>query len=211
MEMNTAASSESIEITPSRFVSRLKGANVVVLARNHNPTIVSREWVTSRGIIREAVISFVHTPAFSVMESSSFSLHVDPDRMQVGVRKVNDEALRELPEIVKRYVSSLPETPYTAVGFNFHYEVLSEKRVEDLLTPSEKFKEVFQGGYEVGGIIRFSFKDFIVTLRMPPEEKVLASFNFHADVRGSEEVLKKLEYYHRTREKAENVLEGLFG
>jgi len=135
---------------------------------------------------------------------------VNPDRMQVGVKRVSDETLRELPEIVKKYVSNLPETPYTAVGFNFHYEVLSERRIKDILTPSEKFKEVFQGKYEVGSIIRFGFEPFTVTLHMPPEESS-ARFNFHADVRGSEEVLNVLEYYHRTRKEAENVLRGLFG
>jgi len=208
MKMNAESSSGSAE-TPNRSVSRLKGANIVVLARNHNPAIVSREWVINKNIIKESIDTFIHTPVFSVIESNSFSLHVNPDRMQVGVKRVGDETLRELPEIVKKYVSNLPETPYTAVVFNFHYEVLSERRIKDILTPSEKFKEVFQGRYEVGGIIRFGFEPFTVTLRMPPEESS-ASFNFHADVRSSEEVLNVLEYYHRAREKAENVLEGLF-
>lgn len=46
---------------------------------------------------------------------------------------------------------------------------------------------------------------------LPPDEKVLANFNFHVNITGgSGEVMKKLKSYHATMRKAEEVLEVLF-
>jgi hypothetical protein len=53
--------------------------------------------------------------------------------------------------------------------------------------------------------------DFIVMVSLPPDEKVLANFNFHFDIKGgSDEVMKKLKSYPATMRKAEEVLEVLF-
>ena len=106
----------------------LSGANVVILAKNHNPSIVSKEWLVQKKIIEEPVVSFVHTPAFSVVEADNFRLVVDPDRLQISVKNFDPKNIENLPKITDNYVNQLPETPYTAIGFNYSYRVATEKR-----------------------------------------------------------------------------------
>ncbi|MBE9593503.1 MAG: hypothetical protein IMF19_08480 [Proteobacteria bacterium] len=84
--------------------------------------------------------------------------------------------------------------------------------MESIFSPEVgKFRKAFSENYRVGGTIRFNFEDFIVMVSLPPDEKVLANFNFHFDIKeGSDEVMKKLKSYHATMRKAEEVLEVLF-
>ena len=67
----------------------LIGANIVVLAENHNPSIISKDWLSQKGIIKDNVISFTHTPAFSVVETENFSFFVDPDRLQLTLKMIS--------------------------------------------------------------------------------------------------------------------------
>jgi hypothetical protein len=84
--------------------------------------------------------------------------------------------------------------------------------VESIFSPEVgKFRKAFSEKYRIGGAIRFNFEDFVVMVNLPPDEKVLANFNFHVNITGgSGEVMKKLKSYHATMGKAEEVLEVLF-
>ena len=114
--------------------------------------------------------------------------------------------------IIKNYVISLPETPYTAIGFNFSYREITEKNLGSIFSPDvEKFRKAFSEDYRVGGLILFNFAEFIVTVNLRPGEKVRADFNFHSNIKdGSSEIIEKLKSYHETMRKAEGVLEVLF-
>lgn len=200
----------NLSITMSE--KKLDNVNIVILAKRHNPTIVSRDWVIKKGVLEEPIINFIHTPAFSKMESNDFNIHVDSDRMQIVVKRVESDIINKLPLIIEKYVESLPETPYTAMGFNFSYQGIPEKNLKSIFSPDvEKFRKAFSEDYEVGGIIRFSFDDFIVMVNMRPEKKVIANFNFHTNIKGGyREIIAKLKSYHEAMRKAEEVLEVLF-
>lgn len=191
---------------------KLDNTNVVILARSHNPTIVSKEWVIKKEVLEEPIINFIHTPPFSMVENNDLRIHVDSDKMQIIVKRVEPDIIDKLPLVIKNYVNSLPETPYTAIGFNFSYREITEKNLGSIFSPDvEKFRKAFSEDYRVGGIIRFNFEDFIVTVNLPPDGKVLANFNFHSDIKeGSSGIMEKLKSYHETMRKAEEVLEVLF-
>lgn len=192
---------------------KLDNTNVVILARSHNPTIVSKEWVIKKEVLEEPIINFIHTPPFSMVENNDLRIHVDSGRMQIIVKRVEPDIIDKLPIVIKNYVNSLPETPYTAIGFNFSYREITEKNLGSIFSPDvEKFRKAFSEDYRVGGTIRFNFEDFIVTVNLLPDEKVLANFNFHSDIKeGSSGIMEKLKSYHETMRKAEEVLEVLFG
>jgi len=192
---------------------KLDNTNVVILARSHNPTIVSKEWVIKKEVLEEPIINFIHTPPFSMVENNDLRIHVDSGRMQIIVKGVEPDIIDKLPIVIKNYVNSLPETPYTAIGFNFSYREITEKNLGSIFSPDvEKFRKAFSEDYRVGGTIRFNFEDFIVTVNLLPDEKVLANFNFHSDIKeGSSGIMEKLKSYHETMRKAEEVLEVLFG
>lgn len=186
--------------------------NVVILAKSHNPTIVSKEWVIKKEVLEGPIINFIHTPPFSMVENNDFRIHVDSDKMQIIVKRVAPDNIDKLPMIIKNYVNSLSETPYTAIGFNFSYREITEKNWGSIFSPDvEIFRKAFSEDYRVGGIIQFNFAEFIVTVNFRPEEKGIANFNFHSDIKGGcSEIIEKLNFYPETMRKAEGVLEVLF-
>ena len=190
----------------------LDTTNVVILAKSHNPTIISKEWVIKKGVLERPIINFIHTPPFSMVENNDLRIHVDSDKMQIIVKRVEPDIIDKLPMIIKNYVISLPETPYTAIGFNFSYREITEKNLGSIFSPDvEKFRKAFSEDYRVGGLILFNFAEFIVTVNLRPGEKVRADFNFHSNIKdGSSEIIEKLKSYHETMRKAEGVLEVLF-
>lgn len=194
----------------------LEGTNVVILATHHNPSIASKEWLTQRKIIEENVNKFIHTPVVSSVETDSYALFVDTERLQMSIKNISAENIENLPKIAERYISQLPETPYTAIGFNYTYSIMSEAgNLKVIFSPNDKkFKELFSENYQLGGTIRFKFEDFIVRLNFQPpflpDEKLNADFNFHFESKDIQEIKKKLRMYLESKKEAEEILGGLF-
>jgi len=113
-------------------------ANIVILASNYNPSIVSKEWLYQKGIFTETVRNFVHTPVFALVESEGFGLVVDEERLQITVRKVTQDSLNASASIAEKFVSILPETPYKSIGLNYRYTFPREggSRGEEANRPS---------------------------------------------------------------------------
>jgi hypothetical protein len=194
----------------------LEGTNVVILATHHNPSIASKEWLKQRRIIEENISKFVHAPVFSLVETDNFTFLVDTTRLQLSVKNISPENIENLPKIAERYISQLPETPYTAIGFNYTYSITPEAgSLKVIFSPNDKkFKELFSENYQLGGTIRFKFEGFIVKLNFQPpflpDEKLNADFNFHFDSKNIEAIKKKLRMYPENKKKAEEILGGLF-
>jgi len=196
-------------------VFALSGANIVILARNYNPSIISKEWLYKRNILRETVTNFVHTPPLSVVEAERISFVLDENRLQISLKTISPEGIEVLPKIATEFVSCLPETPFVAAGFNYSYYLPKEsRRLETLFSPNDaKLKELFAEDYEIGGMVCFHFKEFIVTMSAPPLKgettKVAINFNFHSESRGANEVKERLKLHPQTIERAEGILRGL--
>ncbi|MFQ5924921.1 MAG: hypothetical protein ACE5IE_02870 [Dehalococcoidia bacterium] len=192
----------------------LQGTNIVILARNYNPSIVSKEWLYEKNIVREPVGNFVHTPVFSLIETDRISFVLSEDRLQISLRSITPENVEALPRLATEFVSCLPETPYVAVGFNYNYRVpKASSQLEMLFSPNEvKLKELFSEDYEIGEQVFFRFKEFIVGMTAAPvrgEMALAMNFNFHSDAPGAEQVKQRLELYAQTKEKAEEILKGV--
>lgn len=190
-------------------------ANIVILASNYNPSIVSKEWLYQKGIFAEAVKNFVHTPVFSLVESERFSLTVDEQRLQLVARKVTEDDLSALLAVAERFVRTLPETPYRALGFNYHYAMPKERYdLDAILCPDNaKIGELLSPNYGLGATVLFDFEKFIVTLTISPsfgkQHQVRMSLNFHSEARNADEVVERLPLQTRTLEKAEAIIRGL--
>lgn len=189
----------------------LEKANIVVLANSYNPSIVSRDWVLSRQLLGEPIGDFVHTPAFSFIENNNFSLAVHMDRLQLSVKKPTLENIKLMPQIIKKFFTLLPETPYRAMGFNFTYELQVENDfLKDILSPNEQgIKKLFSAKYELGAIVSFEFKSFIVRVNISPvrqKGKVRTiNFNFHTGIHEIEEARGKLNLYEKALQKTERI------
>jgi len=193
----------------------LSGTNIVILARNYNPSIVSKEWLYEKNIVRETVTNFVHTPPLSVVETERISFVLDENRLQISLKSITTESIESLPKIAAIFVSCLPETPFVAVGFNYTYNIPKEtSRLKTLFAiDNTKLKELFSENCEVGLIVSFPFKAFIGRMTAPPIRgkitRITMDFNFHSDSHGADEVKKRLKLYPETIEKTEEILRGL--
>ena len=191
------------------------GANAVILASNYNPSIVSKEWLYQRGIFTEAVRNFVHTPVFALVESEEFSLMVDEQKFQLTVRKVTQDNLNDSVSIVERFVDVLPETPYKAVGLNYHYTFPRERcDLGAIFSPNNaKLSELLSSTYELGATIIFEYEKFVVTFTVLPslskEQQIRMSFNFHSVPANVDEVKERLSWQMRALEKMETIIQGV--
>ncbi len=185
----------------------LSGANIVIVANTHNPSIVSKEWAMEKGMITGSVINFIHTPTLSVIETNDLNIILDPERLQILAKNVN--TIDMLPKIAEIYIRNLPEIPYVAIGLNFTYQIIGG-RIENVIVPSEKLKEVLPE-CNLGAIIIFSYEKFIVTMTLrPADDKIVANFNFHSNIRKSQEALDRLKHYEEAKGKSKSILEVLF-
>lgn len=187
----------------------------MILARNYNPSIVSSEWLLSKGIIAQPLVNFVHVPMFSMVEGELYQLVLDENRLQLILKQPTPSGLYLLASSAARFVRSLPETPYTAVGLNFRFGVPSSSlNLGLLLAPrAGTLRRLFGRGYEVGGRIRFKYNVFQVRVDIPVEtqtgELTHVGFNFHADVKGSSEALQRIRQLRVALRKAEAIVTGV--
>lgn len=189
--------------------------NVVLLASNYNPSIVSKEWLYQRGIFTESVDNFLHTPVLALVENQDFGFAVDEQRLQIVIKRVTQDNLTKSNAMARKFVDVLPETPYKAVGFNYHYTVTEEScNLRGLLSPkSARLKAMFSPDYQLGAMMVFSFEEFVATFTARPsltkEQPVRIAFNFHANVANIEEVRARVASQAKTLQKAESIIRGL--
>ena len=192
----------------------LGATNVVILARNYNPSIVSKEWLYEKNIVREAVSNFIHTPPLSVVETEQISFVLDENRLQISLKGITIESVEILPEIAAAFVSCLPETPFIAVGFNYTYHIPKENsRLKALFVLDDtELKKLFSENCDVGLIVSFPFKEFIGRMSAPPAKseanKAVVDFNFHSDAHGVDDVKERLKSHAETMAKTEEILRG---
>lgn len=196
----------------------LTGTNLVILAKSHNPTIVSKDWLKLRKIVedKENFTKFTHTPILSFVETENFRFIVDPDRLQISITKINEENIKNLPIITEKYINQLPETSYTAIGLNYNYNIeLQAEYLKDIFSPDENnFKKLFSDEYQLGGTIIFNYKKFIVKTELNPlfneKDKIAANFNFHCDSKDTKEIKMRIRSYFEMRKKSQEILKDLF-
>ncbi len=190
-------------------------ANIVIMASNYNPSIVSKEWLYQRDIFTESVDNFVHTPMLALVENQNFGFVVDEQRLQLVIKRVTQDNLTNSSAMARRFVDVLPETPYKAVGLNYRY-TLTEKscNLRTLWAPKPaKLRTVFSQHYQLGAMIVFSFESFVATFTVTPsltkEQPIRIAFNFHANVANTEEVRARIASQTTTLQKAESIIQEL--
>jgi len=112
---------------------QLVGYNVVIAARQFNPSIFNLLWLVRNELIREddLVPGSIFTEPLIQINTRQFALVVVPDQLQFA--PLNQDPLAEGELIqqliiakVGRIVSRLPHTPYTAIGFNFVWHMVPD-------------------------------------------------------------------------------------
>ena len=192
-------------------------ANIVILASNHDPRIVTKDWLNQKGILTEESINHIHTPGFSLVETGNYSLQIDQQRLNIGLKHFNENLLMRLPAIAGKYIEVLPKTPYRAVGLNSNW-VIQLKRPDVLkeifVAKPKQLEAIFnEGNYNIGGIVIYEYNPFRLQLTVRPEQEnnVILDFNYHSDVSGVNALSERVACFVKVTEHARNIAVKLLG
>lgn len=196
---------------------KLTQISIVVVGKDHNPTILNPDFLRIRGIVPEEwgwkVDATITTPALGfVRYANGMVISVEHEKLQVVDAHSGTPAESKAAEIASRYVQTLPHVRYAAVGTNFSATVDAER-------PTDYLKDRFlkPGGWDsathpleaVGLRFVYPLKDGRVVVSLDlgealPEQGgearidlLIVNANFHRDCSSSyptdHEVLARLE------------------
>ena len=192
--------------------------NVVLVAPNHRPDIVSNEWLNQNNILTEAPINFVHHQNLSLVDTTNFSINVVQQRLTITAKNYSQDILRRLQTIAKRYVKALPNVSYNAIGLNSVWRILPTN--PDLLksifvADKEQFNTAFrdEANYDVGGIVRYKYDSFRVQLTITPQEnnQINADYNYHSDITNSDQLSESISRFVEAIQHAHKITIKLLG
>lgn len=105
--------------------TKLLQFSIVVLATDHNPTILNPDFLRLQSIVPtdwewELASPPIITPPFATVQyESGVSISVESNKLQVADNKATEPTESKIVTMVKRYVEAVPHVRYTSVGINF--------------------------------------------------------------------------------------------
>lgn len=195
---------------------------IIILAESHNPTIVSPEWLRDKGIMDEKPTNFAHTPVLSIFESESCQILVDQNRFQMTPKNLELPCINRCQKATVDYVTALPETPYTAIGLNYTWQVNigenADNNIIKLSFAGSNIENSFEGYEDVllGGKLTAKKENYVLQLIIDPSDKSILSFhfNFHFDTKGkgfefvNQCIAKYISNYDVSKQIIEKIIKG---
>ena len=196
--------------------------NIVIVAPDHKPNVVSKEWLHEKDILKEAAINFVHHQNFSLVETTNFSINVVQQLLTITAKNPNQEMLGRLSTITKRYVKALPDVSYNAIGLNSNWSIRSSNPgflKSKFVVDKEQFDKTFHGeaNYNIGGILYYEHNPFRVQLTIVPQQNTLendqinAGFNYHLDLTNPSLLSEAIPRFTEMIGHARNIIKNLLG
>ncbi|MFV1964318.1 MAG: hypothetical protein ACC628_02760 [Pirellulaceae bacterium] len=187
----------------------LLNTSVVVIAQDHNPTILHPAFLTSQEIVPEdwqvADVPLC-TPAFSLAKyKNGITFNVESNRLVVTEEKTaGNPENSKIAELAISYAKKLPHVRYKATGVNFNGFCLCKDPEQFLIArflregpwndepqPMKALGTRFLYAIE-GAVLRFGLDGGQVNRGGEPEPAILVSGNFHVEL-PNEKPLEALE------------------
>jgi hypothetical protein len=205
-------------------------ANVVITASQFNPSVISQLWLVKNGVVGETDFQdgCVFSPMLVQVQASAFALLVIPDQLQFAPREPSDLEQDLVVEKVGRITTTLPHTPFAAIGLNFVCHATPQKTQFGTLTRNLFFREdnpLFEefatddarfGGYMSKNVFECRLKLDIKPLTAKPKgestEVLQFAFNFHRDLSPEHaiaEIDQVLKRWTEAKGLAKNLLERI--
>jgi len=177
--------------------AELIATNVVLVARQFNPSVFSQLWLVRNGIVGEEDFGTgcIFSEEVAKIASRQFDLLVLPPQLQFIPKVVADEQGVLVKTVLgEKIVQALQATPYVAVGLNFTWHICPEGQdigvySRSLFCMPEKspFREFDSadarfGTYLSKNVIDCRMKLDVKPITLPTGEVLQFAFNFHADV-----------------------------
>lgn len=179
---------------------KLSGSSCVVVADQHNPSILNPDWLVKTEIIDpgwKLADPSITTPLLArCFYVNKVELVLEPNKFTVRSLPADNNGLSgELPRIVRKYVESLPHIPYKQLGNNFRFSIdvqdvlskLKNKLIKEGIWNTDdisKIKTTFQyfcNGYRINLTVESS--DAGEESRTGKEASTLIlDFNYHREL-----------------------------
>jgi hypothetical protein len=179
---------------------------MVVLAAEHNPSIITKDWLLLHGVATGEIADFVNTPVISVVNfKSGLTIQVEKERLLIAQNGVFlTPSASEVSRVTNSYVSLLSHTRYVSHGVNFRGNLIgfSDKSDTDavtfikdrfLLPGSLSFSDIDPKDVSVALKIGYPHEGGLCNFTIDPDSnkgKILISFNYHVPKEGSEAITK---------------------
>ena len=127
------------------MTERLLQFSIVIIASDHNPTILNPDFLHVQRIVPEdwgwelASPPIVTPPFATVQYASGVSISVESNKLQISDTKITEPTKSKIVEIAKQYVHVVPHVRYTAVGINYRFAIEVENA--DTYLKSQFLKE----------------------------------------------------------------------
>lgn len=206
---------------------RLFGSSCVVVADQHNPSILNPDWLVQREIVDsewKIADPLIITPGFArCLYVNNVDIILQPNKLSVTVTGDDSDLFSEPSKIVLRYVQTLPHIPYKHLGNNFTFRIDLPNVVSKL-----KHKLIREGDWsddnlsKVKAVFQYSYENYKINLSIESSTEVVESdskekdilildFNYHRELEDSDFLLKTIDCwnddYRSANEKAEKIIE----
>jgi len=190
--------------------SHLVGWNVVVVARQFNPSVMSQIWLVKNGMMTEADFAdnFLFSDSLVQIQNPDFNLIFSPEQLQFQPKGEKAQEQHLIEEKVGAIVRKLPETPYAGVGLNFFWHITPDlSGVRDLSrklffrSDSDLYREFDSEDAKFGSYLSKDFmgcrlkldiKPIQVTIKGTEKESIVFNFNYHLDLAESEDAIEQI-------------------
>ena len=162
---------------------KLDLVNIVILG-NHNPGIVTQQWLKDNGLITEDPRQALNTLTLSFFESERYSFIVEPVRLQLNAKEKDKESAKAISDILVKYINIFPNLNYKAVGLNFiwTYGILEGEKyiIKTSINEFTDLHDIFTD-YQLNlGSIIYAKKDpYLLKLVIDPLKENLLQYNFN--------------------------------
>lgn len=177
------------------------GSNVVIVARQFNPSVFSQIWLVRNGVVGEDAFGAgcLFSDDVVKIETRDFGLLVIPPQLQFQPRTSTELEVELVSNKVGIIVRTLPHTPFVAVGLNFTWHVwpangnLHAFSQSLFLRPDGPFFEAFDGAEDavfgayfsrdvLGCRLRLDVKPVDVPADKQVVRRLQCAFNYQLDV-----------------------------
>jgi len=199
---------------------KLSGSSCVVVADQHNPSILNPDWLVKTKIIHpewKLADPSITTPLFARSSYiNNVQLILEPDKLTVDSTTMDDHDLSgELPRIVRKYVDSLPHIPYKQIGNNFRFSI----GMQDVLSKL-KNKLIQKGNWNADNIskikttLQYFCDDYSINLTIESsdfkgkngtdenEAALVLGFNYHRELGNLDSLISAIDKWRDDYEDA---------
>lgn len=195
----------------------LKQASITLAASDHEPDIVTKEWLEQNTVLDEKPIEFIYRQGRLLVETANYSINLAQQQLTIAAKNSDTEVLNNLQIIADQYIEALPKLSYNAVGLNYIWQILPTN--PDLLkkifiaNPAQFNKAIPDKTYGIGGFIYYQHQLFQVHLLVfsGPDNHIVADFNYHSDITDFQQLSQKISQFTDVKENARDTITKLLG